>query len=124
VFGDFPPEDDGDLVGLPDGAIGIEKSLAQLIEGGAATEDEVVAILDLGKEEAMLTTGLFALALAEEGGKSIQPLAAAEQQIPGAEGIGQLLQPFGVPATQEGVAGLLKVDTLLPQANGPASGAG
>ena len=83
MFGDFPPEDDGDPVGLPDGAIGIEKSLAQLIEGGAATEDEVVAILDLGKEEAMLTTGLFALALAEEGGKSIQPLAAAEQQIPG-----------------------------------------
>jgi len=124
VFGDFPPEDDGDLVGLPDGAIGIEKSLAQLIEGGAATEDEVVAILDLGKEEAMLTTGLFALALAEEGGKSIQPLAAAEQQIPRAEGIGQLLQPFGVTATQEGVGGLLKVDTLLPQANGPASGAG
>jgi len=121
VFGDFPPEDDGDLVGLPEGAIGIQQSLAQLIEGRAATEDEVVTILNLGKEEAMLTTGLFALALAEEGGKSIQPLAAAEQQ---AEGIGQLLQPFGVPATQEGVAGLLKVDTLLPQANGPASGAG
>jgi len=35
-----------------------------------------IAVLNLGKEEAMLTTGLFALALGEEGGESIQPLAA------------------------------------------------
>jgi hypothetical protein len=40
-------------------------------------EDEIVAILELGKEEAMLTTSVFALTLGEEWGESIQPLAAA-----------------------------------------------
>ena len=77
MFSDLATKDDGDLVGLSDGAIGIQQSLAQSIEGGAAMEDEVVAILELGKEEAMLTTSVFALALGEEGGESIQPLAAA-----------------------------------------------
>ena len=77
MSGDFAAEDDGDLVGLPEGAIGIQQSLAQLIEGRAATEDEVVTILNLGKEEAMLTTSVFALTLGEEWGESIQPLAAA-----------------------------------------------
>jgi len=77
LFSDLATEDDGDLVGLSDGAIGIQQSLAQSIEGSAAMEDEVVAILELGEEEAMLTTRVFALALGEEGGESIQPFAAA-----------------------------------------------
>lgn len=114
----FAAENDRDLVRLANGAVGIQQSLAQFIEGRAAMEDEVIAILDLGKEEAMLTTGLFALSLGEEGGESIQPLAAAVQQVARGEGIGQFLQPCGGTATQEGVGRLLKVDALFPQAKG------
>src|SRR5271169_844459 len=36
LFRDLTTKDDGDLVGLPDGAVGIEKSLAQFIERSAA----------------------------------------------------------------------------------------
>ena len=36
----------------------------------------------------------------------------------GGEGIGQLLQPFGLTATKEGIGGLPKVDALFPQAMG------
>src|SRR6516162_1232116 len=38
----------------------------------------------------------------------------------GGEGIGQLLQPFGLTARKEGIGGLLKVDALFPQAMGEA----
>ena len=62
-------------------------------------EDEGVTILDLGKEEAMLTSGLFALTLGEEGGESIEPLASTLQQIAGSERISQFWQPLGVRAT-------------------------
>jgi len=98
-LGDLTAKDDGDLVGPPDGAVAIEKALAQFIEGGAAMENEVVAILDLSKEEAMLATGLFALLFGEEGSEAVEPFAATKQQIAGSEGIGQFLQPFGVTAT-------------------------
>ena len=118
TLGDLTAEDKGDLIGLTDGAVGIQQALAQGIEGGTAVEDEGVTILDLGKEETMLTSGLFALTLGEEGGESIEPIASTLQQIAGSERISQFLQPFGIPATQEGVGGLLKVDALLPQAQG------
>src|SRR5271169_2695732 len=118
LFRDLTTKDDGDLVGLPDGAVGIEKSLAQFIEGSAAMENEVVAILDLGKEEAMLATGWFALLFGEEGSEAVEPLPATEQQIAGGKRIGQFLQPLGVTATQKCVAGLLKPDALFPQAQG------
>ena len=49
LLGDLTAEDDGDLAGLPKGAIGIQKPLAQCIECRAAMENEVVAILDLGR---------------------------------------------------------------------------
>jgi hypothetical protein len=77
TLGDLTAEDKGDLIGLTDG----------------------VTILDLGKEEAMLTTGLFALTLGEEGGESIEPLASTLQQIAGSERISQFWQPLGVRAT-------------------------
>ncbi|HEX8711459.1 MAG TPA: hypothetical protein VF730_06265, partial [Terracidiphilus sp.] len=64
----FAAENDRDLVRLANGAVGIQQSLAQFIQCSSAMEDEVIAILDLGKEEAMLTTGLCALFFGEEGG--------------------------------------------------------
>ena len=47
VLGDLAAEDHRDLIRLSDGSIGVEKTLAELVQGRAATEDEVVAELDL-----------------------------------------------------------------------------
>ncbi len=101
------------LVGLTEGAVGVQESLAQGIEGNAAMENEIIAILNLSKEETMLTTGLFALFFREERSETIQPLPTADEQIARVEGIGEFLKPLGVAATQERVGGLLKVDVLL-----------
>ncbi len=103
MFGDFAAKDDGDLVGLTDGAVGIEKTLAKFIESSTAMEDQIVTVLYLSKEEAMLTMGLAALIFGEEGSEAIEPLATAGQQIAGGQRIGELLKPLGVRATQEGV---------------------
>src|SRR4051794_24820978 len=58
--GDLAPEDHGDLVGLPDGSIGVEQAFAELVEGSAAPEDEIVAEFDLREEQSMLAAGMFA----------------------------------------------------------------
>jgi hypothetical protein len=50
LFGDLPAKDNGDLVGLTDSAVSVQKSLAQCVEGDAAMENEIIAIFYLGKE--------------------------------------------------------------------------
>ena len=50
----FAAEDESDLIGLTEGAVGVQKSLAQGIAGNAAMENQVVAKLYLGKEQTML----------------------------------------------------------------------
>jgi len=96
VLGDLAAKDDGDLVGLTDGAVGVQESLAQGIKGNAPMENEIIAILDLSKEQTMLTTGLFALLFREEGSEAVQPLATADQQIVRGQRIGEILKPLGV----------------------------
>ena len=66
VLGDLTTEDGGDLVGLADGAVGIQESLVQLIQCGAPVKDEVVAILHLGEKEPVLTAASFAFAVFKE----------------------------------------------------------
>jgi len=66
VFGDPAPEDGGDLAGLADGAVGIQESLVQVIQCGAPMKDQVVAILNLGEKEPVLTAATFAFAVFEE----------------------------------------------------------
>jgi hypothetical protein len=60
--------------------MGIQQALAQLIGGSWAMENKIVAILDLSKEEAMLTTGLPPLFIAEEGSQAIEPSATTNQR--------------------------------------------
>jgi hypothetical protein len=67
---DLTTEDGGDLVGLADGAIGIQESLVQLTQCGAPVKDQVVAILHLGEKEPVLTTASFAFAVFEEGSQT------------------------------------------------------
>src|SRR5216683_2702854 len=76
MLGDLAAKDHGDFVGLTDGAVGVQESLPQGIEGGSAMENEIIAILDLSKEEAMLAAGLFALLFRKEGSEAIQPHSA------------------------------------------------
>ena len=102
-MGDLAAKDHGDLVGLTNSAVGVQESLSERIEGHTAMENEIIAILNLSKEEAMLTMGLAALIFGEEGSEAIEPLATAGQQIAGGQRIGELLKPLGVRATQEGV---------------------
>jgi hypothetical protein len=77
LFGDFATEDESDLVGLADRAVGVEQTLAQLVEGGPPTENQVVAKFDLREEQPVLTTGLPALCVAEERCDAGQPFRAA-----------------------------------------------
>jgi hypothetical protein len=103
---------------LADGAVGIQKALAQLIERGSPTKNQVVAILHLREEQAMLASGLFSLAFGEEGSETSQPLLAAGQQIAGAQRIREFLELLGMTAFQEGVGALLEVDFLFLESLG------
>jgi len=47
---DATTEDEGKFVGLTDGAIGVQESLLQGIDGGTTTEEQIVAVLHLGKK--------------------------------------------------------------------------
>ena len=107
-----------DLVGLADGAVGIEEALAQLIECDSPTKDQVVAILHLREEQAMLASGLFPLVISEERCETSQPLLAAGQQIAGAQGVREFLELVGITAFQEGVGTLLEVDFLFLESLG------
>jgi hypothetical protein len=91
LFRDLAAEDHGDLIGLTDGGVGVQQSFAQCIAGNATMENEIIAILDLSKEETMLTTGLLALLLGEEWSEAVQPLATAGEQITRGERVGQFL---------------------------------
>lgn len=92
LLGDFAAEDDGDLVRLADRAVGVEQSLAQLVERGAPMKDQIVAEFDLREEEPMLAARLSAFAFAEERGEAGEPFVAAARQILGRQGVGQLLE--------------------------------
>ena len=68
MLGDLAAKDHRDLLRLSDGSIGVEQTFAEIVQRGAAAEDEVVAVLDLRKEQPMLTAGLPAFVLGEERG--------------------------------------------------------
>jgi hypothetical protein len=110
---DLAAEDGGDLVRLADGAIGVEEPLAQLVEGGAAMEDQIVAELGLREEQSMPAAGFFPLRCGEERREAGKPLLAATDKIVRGQLIGEFLQPFGVGATHEGVRRLPEVDAFL-----------
>src|SRR4029077_16748558 len=75
----FPAKDEGNFLWLSDGSVHVEQALGELVDGGAAEEDQVVAKLDLGKEEPVLTAGLSRFLGGEEGSKGGQPLLPAAQ---------------------------------------------
>ena len=78
-LGHFPAKDESNLLGLSDGSVHIEQALGELVNGGATEENQVVAELDLGKEEPVLTACLSSFLGGEEGSESCQPLLPAAQ---------------------------------------------
>ena len=111
-FRDFAAEDRGDLVWLPDGAVGVEEAFTELVERGA-TVDEVVAKLDLGEEQAVLAAGVFSFSRREERRESGKPFLAAGDEVTGRELVGKLLQSFRLGAAQESVGALTKANAHL-----------
>ena len=101
ALGDLAAEDRGDLVRLADGPVGVEEPLAELVERGAAMEDEVVAELDLGEEQPVLAAGMFSLCCGEERREAGEPLLAAGHQIARAERVGKFLQAVGCRASMK-----------------------
>src|SRR2546427_11695046 len=77
VFGDPAPVDDRQLVGPPNRPIGIEQSVAQGIEGGPATKDQVVTVFELGEEDAGLASSFSMLCFCNEGRDVGEPLLTA-----------------------------------------------
>src|SRR5262249_39950000 len=118
AFGDLAAEDHRELAGLADRAVGIQQALAQGVERRPPMEDQVVAILNLGKEQAMAAAGVLPLPDGEERGEARQPLLPAAREIPRGEGVSEVLEPARVPAFQEGIGALLEVDALRPQLSG------
>ena len=112
TLGHLAAEDRGDLIRLPDGPVGVEEPIAKLVECRASMEDQVVAELDLGEEQAMFAAGMVSLECGEERCEAGEPFLATGDQIMGRELVGKLLQSVGLGATHEGIGALTKVDAL------------
>src|SRR5437588_7970464 len=115
---DAAAEDQGEFVGLTDGAIGVEEPLLEGIDGGTTTKDQIVAVLHLRKKQPVLNAGVLSLLGSEKGSEAGQPLLGTGDQIVGGEGIGEFLQGLRIGTLQEGVGTLLKADATLSQAQG------
>ena len=122
TLGDLVAEDDGELVRLADSAIGVEKPLAELVEGGATMEREIVAELGLGEEQPVAATGLIALLRGEERREAGKPLLAATDEVArgqfvdAATGLALLTGDFG--AAKAPPLGALAPDLVVLSAGG------
>jgi hypothetical protein len=83
--GDAATEDEREGAGLTDLTIGIQQAVAQSVQGGAALEDDVITIFQLGNEEAMLHAGFAPLVGGEERRKPGEPVVLVEAEA-GREG--------------------------------------
>ena len=84
---DAPAEDQGEFVGLTNGAIGVEQPLLESIDGGATTEDQIVAKFYLCEKHSVLNPGVLSFLGGEKGGEMGQPFLCTGDQIVGREGI-------------------------------------
>src|SRR5260370_2675487 len=107
---DAPANDQGGFVGLTDSAIGVQEPLREGMDGGATTEDEIVAELHLREKQPVLNAGMLSLFGSEKGRETGQPFLGTVDQIVGGEGIGEFLQGFRIGTLQDGVGALLKSD--------------
>jgi hypothetical protein len=92
VFGDLAAKNDGNLVRLSDGSIGVKQTFAEIVQRHTATEDEVVAVLDLRKEQAVLAASMLSLFCGKEWREARQPFLAAGHQISRGQRVREFLQ--------------------------------
>src|SRR5690349_20463629 len=112
---DAAAEDQGEFVGLTNGAIGVEEPLLESIDGGTTTEDQIVAKFNLCEKQSVLNPSVLSLLGGEKGGEAGQPFLCTGDQIVGREGIRKFLQSFRSRALQEGVSTLSKPNATLLQ---------
>src|SRR6516162_31900 len=115
---DAPAKDEGELIGLTDSAICVDKSLLEGIDGSATTKDEIVTELHLRKKQPMLNSSVLSLFGSEKGRKASQPFLGTDDQIIAGERIGEFLQGLRVRTLHKSVRALLKADITLSQAHG------
>ena len=72
--------------------IGVKQTFAEIVQRRTATEDEVVAVLDLRKEQSVLAARLLSLSCGEERREARQPFLAAGHQISRGQGVREFLQ--------------------------------
>src|ERR687892_269182 len=110
--GDLAAEDHGELVWLPDCAVGVEQAGAEVIERRAPVKDQIVAVLDLREEQAVPTASLGPLSRGKEGGEAGEPLLCTARDVSRGQGVGEFLKPLRGAAAQERIATLLEVDAV------------
>src|ERR1700675_1157338 len=98
VLGDLATEDHGDFFRLADGTVGIQQSLAVLIQRRPTVKDQVVAIFDLCKEEPVLTARFFTFAFFEEWSQTGEPFLPATQQRSRLKRSGRLADAHASPS--------------------------
>jgi hypothetical protein len=76
-----------EFVGLTDGAIGVEESLLESIDGGATPKDQIVADSTCAENSRCWTPACFLSSAVKEGVKRVSTLGT-EDEIVGDEGIG------------------------------------
>src|ERR1700719_1176637 len=118
MLGDLAAKDHRDLLRLSDGSIGVEQTLAELVQGRATAEDEVVAEFDLREEQSVREPSLCALSGGKKSCEVRKPLLTASHQISRNEGVGERLQAIGCRAFEEGIGELLESDAVLAQTIG------
>ena len=103
-------KDGGDLVGLADGAVGIQQSLAQLVQCSAPVKDQVVTIFHLGEKEPMLTAATFAFAFFEEGSQTDNHFCPQLSRSWAVKESANCYELAWMTAFEEGIGTLLKID--------------
>ena len=70
-------ENDGDFVGLSYGAVGVQEPLTEGVDRSTARKDQIVAILDLRKEQPMFDTRLLSFTVCKKWSQLREPFPAA-----------------------------------------------
>ena len=81
VFGNPAAIDDSQFVRPADGAIGVQQSVSKCVESGAAFKNQIVTILNLSEEDAVLTAGAVSLPFGEERREIAKPFLASCNQV-------------------------------------------
>jgi hypothetical protein len=81
LLGDTTAENYRQLVGSAEVAIGVQQSVAQLIQRCTPAEDQVLAVLHLGEEQLMPATVLAPFLGTKERNQALQPFVPTADEV-------------------------------------------